>query len=111
MKALDSWGTLQELARATGKPHMYISFQNPDFSPEEQNKCAPYLEFSGNRKDIQIWSTGWGYILFDTDEEMELALRQTIGDDGPTNENPYKGPARCYACTCYGDGELGSNNT
>jgi hypothetical protein len=110
MKAMDCHAALEELCRATKKPHMFISRTSSEVvNIQELNKAVPYLDLMGEH--AQIWCDGRAFIQFDTDSEMETALFETIGDDGPNGSNTYDGPARWYACTCYGDGQLGSENT
>lgn len=111
MRKLDTTKTLQELAKALKKPCMYISIQYPsddiaDF--EDALKAAPYLSVE---EDGQILMDDCGYIVFDSDEEMEKTFCQTVGDDGPTETNKYDGATRVYAITCSADGELQNENT
>jgi hypothetical protein len=71
-------------------------------------RAAPYLDCE---KDVQILSDGEGIILCDTKEEMDSIYNQTVGDDGPTTLNKYKGKANVYALTCSPKGELMNENT
>lgn len=64
--------------------------------------------------DYRIFATDnqhRGFILFDTKAEWEKAYFSTVGDDGPTATNKYKGPVRVYAITCNNKGKLMGENT
>jgi len=86
---------------------MYISF-DVDQSGLEIEKAAPYLNF-----DIhpQVFADGVAWLLFNTKEEMLDYYEQTVGDDGPTESNPYTGRACVYALTCSPAGKLWNENT
>jgi len=114
MKSLDHIDTLQELCRATGRPGLYFRVNTPAddicVQVEETLKAAPWL-----RRDdealMQCLMDGSGYLLFDSEAEMWDIFEQTVGDDGPTERNPYRGVGNVYAITCYANGELGTENT
>lgn len=71
-------------------------------------KAAPYLDIA---KHMQIMADGTGYMLFDSEEEMDHIYYQTVGDDGPTKLNPYNGSIKIYALTCNPDGQTMNENT
>lgn len=99
---------LMKLAcRATDKWGVYIEIR-PFDDLDEVLKAAPYLSVSD---DAQIIADGCGVILCDSKEEAERIFYQTVGDDGPTETNPYNGPARVYAMTCSDGGMLLNENT
>ena len=106
MKVLDHIKTLEELAKSTNKWCLFISFWHDD--PDEIMKAAPYLNIS---EHIQILADRSGYILCDSEEEMERLFELTIGDDGPTKTNSYDGPAKVYALTCDPTGQPLNENT
>jgi hypothetical protein len=110
VKALDKYQTLGELCRATKKWGMMISI-SPDFEEtgwiEEVMKAAPYLTTNNLRLILDCF----GYILFDTEEEMEKAFWQTVGGDGPTKTNSYNGTCKIYALTCNPEGQTLNENT
>lgn len=94
---------LEAMAKGLGKPVMYISFPVPDLRYDELRKAAPYL-FDGDQfKFPQLLMDGSGYVVCDSEEEMERLYDLTVGDDGPTATNPYNGPARIYALTSSGN--------
>ena len=105
MKILDIADTLEILATSLNKCCMYISFDQND-DTREVVKAAPYLD-----GEMQIMIDGCAYIVCDSTEEIEALYGQTVGDDGPTKENPYDGPARVYTLTCDADGRLLTENT
>lgn len=68
---------------------LYVSF-NPELPAEEVIRAAPYL------KDMnpQIFIDGCVLIGFQTETEARSWFGRTVGDDGPTKENQYSGPAK-----------------
>jgi len=94
-------------------PTNYLMEQFPGMNIfQEIAKAAPYLiEDADHPNTFQIIADGEGYLLFDTEEEMNQHFWQTVGDDGPTETNPYNGPVRIYALTCNNDGQLENENT
>ena len=62
---------------------------------------------------MQALGDGSGYLLFDSEKEMENIYYQTIGDDGPREQytNKYNGPAKVYMLTCNPDGQTMNENT
>lgn len=98
MRLLTVVQAMQELCKATKKWAVYFEGKT--------QLAAPYL-----RDEIQLLSDGVGIVLCDSEEEMRLIYNQTVGDDGPTETNPYNGPCRVYAVTCSPDGQLLNENT
>lgn len=106
MKILDALGVFTELCKQSKKYGVYISFADEE-DPAEITKAAPYLDFD---KHYQVLMDGRGWLLFDTEEEMLNCYERTVGDDGPTELNPYDGKVRVYALTCSPTGELWNEN-
>lgn len=105
---------LQALCKATQKWGMFIniSYEKCDNPWGEVIKAAPYLHQKGKDPEFQIIGDGYGYLLFDSEEEMHTYYNQTVGDDGPTETNPYSNDlARVYALTCAPDGQFHNENT
>jgi hypothetical protein len=75
---------------------------------DEVMQAAPYLSIEEHGQAIV---EGRAYLLFDTEEELMDHYRRTVGDDGPTELNSYKGPAHVYAITCNPEGQLEYENT
>ena len=99
---------LQELCRLSKKWGMYLGFNLND-SVRGILQAAPYLQ---NHDEVFQWICDeQAFLLFDTESEMESCFDQTVGDEGPTISNPYKGPARVYALTCDNHGRLRNENT
>ena len=107
MKILSNMEILPVLCKTKKKFGMYISFCE-DQSWAETKKAAPYLDLSTNH---QIFVNGQAWLLFDDEEEMTTCYNQTVGDDGPTMLNKYKGRAAVYALTCSPTGKLLNENT
>src|SRR6267142_5136915 len=103
MKSFTQTEIFREACRALNKFGLYISFEFTTNLDSDLFLAAPYLNF---QEHSQIIIDGVGYLLFDTREEMESHYRQTVGDDGPTETNPYDGPVRVYALTCNNEGQL-----
>lgn len=95
---------LKELCKAKDRWGLYVSFMDGD--PAEITKAAPYLA-----GQARLLFNGSGWIFVETEEEMLHLYRQTVGDDGPTTENPYKGSTKVYALTCSPEGVLLTENT
>jgi hypothetical protein len=107
MKVCDRLQTAQTLAVLFGQPVLYISFYTPcDY--EELLKAAPYLD---PIEHSQVLYDGCGFIICEDEEELNKLFDQTVGDEGPTDTNPYKGPARVYALIINAKGETENENT
>lgn len=104
---LDRVEVLRRLCQAENKAGLFLSFEWAKGSPEDILLAAPYLK---RRDCIQILADGVGYILGDP-EEIAALYDQTVGDDGPTQQNLYNGPACVYALTMTPDGRPGMENT
>lgn len=85
---------------------MFLSFGNEDFA--DLYKAAPYLE---DPAFLQLLMAGSGYLMFDTEKEMNKFYNETVGEDGPTAMNPYDGNVKIYALTCNPEGKLLNENT
>lgn len=111
MRVLDQIKTLEVLCAATKKWGMLISWWSGAVLPEdlfiELQKAAPYLTMEHAQSMIESQA----YLLFDSREEMEHHYDLTVGDDGPTELNKYRGPLRVYAITCDPEGQLENENT
>ena len=97
---------LSMLCKAQNKWGMFLSFDHE--APEEILKAAPYLSHDSF---FHVRFNFGGYIFASTKEEIEDLYLQTVGDDGPTDRNPYRGPASIYAITCDPTGQLITENT
>lgn len=105
MKLFHHTAFLEEFCRRTKQYAMYVCHDCGDtISYEEIIKAAPYLA-----EEWQILADGSGYLVFDTEDAMNTYFNLTVGDDGPTKQNTYNGPARVYALTCGPSGTLNEN--
>lgn len=50
-------------------------------------------------------------MLCEDEVDMRSRFRRTIGEDGPTAENPYLGHVRVFAVMCDPHGNIISENT
>jgi hypothetical protein len=107
MEILAKTEILSKLCKLSKKFGMYIGFAE-DQSWAEICEAAPYLNLY---KHEQVLMDGHGWILFDSENKMLDCYNRTVGDDGPTNLNPYNGNATVYALTCSPTGELLNENT
>lgn len=76
---------------------------------EEVLRAAPWAS-----EGTALWNLtleGCVFLFFSTEEEMRVVYLQTVGGDGPTETNPYNGPARVYALTCDPEGNTHNENT
>lgn len=94
------------VCKAKKKWGIYFSFLSEDMLSVDN--AAPWLK---NDKSIQCVADGHGIALFDTEADMLKAYESTVGDDGPTVSNPYRGHVRVYALTCNPKGVTLNENT
>jgi len=103
---------LSSLCKKSGKWGMYVSLGHQDGASKpgigDYILAAPYLRHIENEP---ILVNGFGYFLFDHEDDMEHAFDITIGDSGPTKWNDYSGPASIYALTCNPEGVTLDENT
>lgn len=110
MKIITWISALELLCKLSNQWGMYIHTFPPEEGPDESTLAAPYIN-TDTQENIELWSAGTGFLLFDTEEEMLGYYNQTVGDDGPTETNDYEGETRVYALTCNNLGELQTENT
>lgn len=112
---LDHIDLLVAACRLHKKWGIYVSFSSlPQLGAyrelAENQQAAPW--FFGDLVDSgQAWIDGSGVALFDSEAEMQAAFDATVGDEGPTETNPYNGPAKVYAITCDPNGTTRDENT
>lgn len=114
MKILSHSDTLEILAKATKKPCLYLNledhwgYKDPGKFFNELLKAAPYLNLKDHGQAIL---DGCAFIVCEDEAELSRLYYQTVGDDGPTKTNKYRGKVRVYALTCDANGELQNENT
>lgn len=109
MEILDTHEVFRRLCKAEHRWGVLIEFSD-DW--EEVQKAAPYLKFiESNPEIVQVLLDGQGILLIETEEEANKIYEQTVGDDGPTELNPYQGKCRVYALLCNPNGEFLNENT
>ena len=106
MKPLNDIDMAALAAKQLQKPCMYINFTDSDW--DELILAAPYLNIHDHAAYLLNESL---LLVFDTVQEMEEAYWSTVGDDGPTDTNPYNGPVRVYALTISPEGIFLNENT
>lgn len=109
MKSLNSMDLFTAHCGATKRWGMMISFIPPQEDEEWDGfrlACPYHGELS-----VQHMCDGEAFLFFDTEVEMRSYYERTVGEDGPTATNPYKGPFRVWAMTCGPDGRARSENT
>jgi hypothetical protein len=76
-------------------------------------QAAPYLLSHEDEQDTMggIMSDNIGVLTFDTEDEMALYYKRTVGDDGALDRrcNKYDGPVHVYAMTCGPEGWRNEN--
>jgi len=99
MQILSHKDALQALCKATGKYGALISLDSAD--PKDRGVlndqktlqgAAPYLHPEDEAASDIFWEN-YGYLLFESRSEAWDAFFDTVGENGPTHTNPYKGPA------------------
>lgn len=106
MKVMSRSETLQKLCKASGKWGLYMKYNGPESDVYAMMYSAPFLDL-----DSQAFSAGMSFILFKSEKECRKVFDRIVGDDGPTESNPYKGPGNWYALTCSDKGKLMNENT
>jgi len=102
MESTQNWLEVFELScKAKQSWGLYASWSG---DLPEVLKAAPWL------KDFQPLFEDW-IMVFGTEAEITRLFKLTVGDDGPTKENPYKGPVKVFATTCGPDGRGRHENT
>ena len=99
-RELDLFEILKAISKVLNKPCMYISIIDSGDNWDEVIKAAPYLN---KDEHTQLLLNGYGYLVFNSEEEMQEAYNQTVGDEGPTKFNKYNGSVRVYALTSTGN--------
>jgi hypothetical protein len=99
--------TLMELCKSSQSYGMFISIPR-HLSDEEVIKAAPYL---ADPENSPILVNGFGFFIFQHEDDLKYAFDLTVGDKGPNLWNDYKGPAKVYALTCGPDGVQLDENT
>ena len=95
---------LSVLCKQYGKWGVYVNNLQPEsdtyeFSLQEIYKAAPWMNEIDHADKVELLVEGFGYFLFDNEKEMQLIFDRTVGDDGPTRLNDYKGSWKIYCMT------------
>lgn len=128
VKSLSTGQGIIEILETYCKHHqkfgVYISIPEIDFevlseseidncSNELLQACPPlkYLKENDYNQFFNIFMDGSGILLYDTEEAQQEAYWSIVGDDGPTETNPYSGPMTVYALTINRLGFSENENT
>jgi hypothetical protein len=111
MKVLTEHAAAQLLAKALKKPVLYISWDYWDGDISDAFKAAPYLKEIYDTEDGQVFADQKAIIICKNEKEQDKLYAMTVGDEGPTKLNKYKGPLHIFALTINKDGELMNENT
>ena len=114
--AMDNHEVMKALCKSANKFGLKISFLADDaIDTYKQDFSSEIKKASNGRLDLHRDSScvfgGEAWFLFDTENELDEAYFDFVGDDGPTKRNPYDGELRIYALTCGPDGNLMNENT
>lgn len=88
-----------------------VLYPGDDDALSEIENAAPFIDFKGDNNDHQAIIDGEMVVLCDSETECDRVFNSIVGDDGPTELNPYDGPCKIYAWTCGPDGEILTENT
>ena len=114
MKAFDIHSAFTSLCRLSEQWGVMLVFDEDfmaTFDPETRTfPAAPWLDMDADHA-WQGVADNRLFVLFDTEADMEHAYCLTVGDDGPTELNPYDGIGRVYALTCDPTGQMMNENT
>lgn len=103
-----SWiDQLSQVAKHNQKPAVYISGGLKEFTFNAP-PAAPYLT---GEQTFVLYTEGSVLLLCDDMDEAYSLYKQTVGDDGPTESNPYDGEERLYAMLIDADGKVLTENT
>lgn len=110
MKSFGYPAALQALCRDARSPGAFVSISTAkaDLELDELRRAAPWFD---PMRDGQLYFDHEGFLLFDSEEEMQTAFDITVGDGGPTVINGYVGPVSVYMLTCSANGELRNENS
>lgn len=101
----------QHYCRLAGKWGLYLSVAECPEEDYTDNLAAATMLAQDDEHFFRLIYEDAVYIFFDTEEEMRAVYGRVVGDEGPTEANPYDGPCRVYALTCRNDGRLLNENT
>ena len=115
-KPVDYQFVFQMLCASTGKWGVVTHFNTDYLDATYRDALGDLRKASNGRLTMeqdtgQCLLEGQAIFLFDTEQEMQDAYLDFVGDDGPTSRNSYSGKYRIYALTCGPDGQLLNENT
>ncbi len=111
MRVLAQHQVIEAAAKGLGKWCLYLSFHATSLNEEKVLKAAPCLRELGPFDRTSFILLGGGILVFPSETAARKAYSSTVGEDGPTKTNPYKGPVKVYACLCGPDGKIRTENS
>lgn len=106
MDVIDHWTLFEQFLQCSKKYGVLLSCSSDNPLPEEVEKAAPGLS---RTEYILLASGDKMYAIFDTYHEANAFFWKVVGDDGPTQNNPYNGPVRVFACMGGPEGIITEN--
>lgn len=105
--------TVRDLFAAYCKLHgrwgLLLSFEPAECEVGDRELVAACPVYASLGVDAKC--DGRAFLFFETERQARLEYSRTVGDDGPTPNNPYNGPAKVYALLCDEIGSLVAENT
>lgn len=119
MRVLAQHQVIEAAAKGLKKWCLYLSFHSVQLvrqgavrsNEEAILKAAPCLQELGPFDLTSFILVGGGILVFPSETAARKAYSSTVGEDGPTKTNPYKGPVKVYACLCGPDGKIRTENS
>lgn len=109
MKVITRWADiLSVLCKHYKKWGIYFSgtYPNDLTQVEAIQLAAPWLKNIKRNERMDVIFEGSGYLLFDSEKDMEKAYKSTVSDDYPRDNLPH-----IYMLTCDPKGQLLTENT
>ena len=75
------------------------------------NEAIKALGNLSRLEDLGIIAIDGATLVCDSEEECDRLYYNIVGDDGPTELNPYNGPYKAYALTFDPSGQAMNENT
>jgi len=99
------------LCKSTGKWGLYLETCPPQWKEWDWFGEVEKATLLPRDEATILGMDGEAIILFDGEADCREAFNKIVGDDGPTEANPYMGPMRVFALTCDSEGNLRNENT
>lgn len=115
IKVLNWADQIRFACRGAGRWGLHLSFPACEDAESEPAQAvlsaAPILKELTYSYKFSVLLDGKALLLFDDKQSATAAFGAVVGDDGPTETNPYDGPGRVYALLCDPNGNCITENT